>query len=176
MKITETLELDERRRWRSWLKQHHAKKQEIWLVRSGKAFSYLDSIEEALCFGWVDGIAKKREGGDLAQRFTPRKRNSHWTELNKERARKLIARKAMTKAGLAVLPDLSRRFSIPKDVLKALQEDPETFQNFQAFPDVYKRIRISYIEEVRRNKDVFEARLNNFLKKTKQNKKFGTTE
>jgi uncharacterized protein YdeI (YjbR/CyaY-like superfamily) len=182
MKITQTLELASRQEWRGWLGQHHDSKKEIWLIRNTKEFSYLDSVEEALCFGWIDGIAKKTTANKandarLAQRFTPRKKKSHWTELNKERARKLIARKQMTKAGYAVLPNLSlKAFSIPKDILDMLQNDAEAWKNFQAFPDVYKRIRVGYIEEMRKDKGVFETRLNNFLKKTKQNKMFGTLE
>jgi hypothetical protein len=83
----------------------------------------------------------------------------------------------MTEAGYAVLPDLSlEAFSIPKDILEVLQSDAKTRKNFQAFPDVYKRIRVGYIEEMRKNKSEFEKRLNNFLKKTKQNKMFGTLE
>lgn len=83
----------------------------------------------------------------------------------------------MTKAGYAVLPDLSlESFSIPKDILKRLQQDPEIWQNFQAFPELYKRIRIGYVEEMRQNSSVFESRLCNLLKKTKQNKMFGTLE
>jgi uncharacterized protein YdeI (YjbR/CyaY-like superfamily) len=177
MKITETLELATRKVWRSWLEQHHDSKKEIWLVRTDKTFNYLDSVEEALCFGWIDGIAKKLDESRLAQRFTPRKKKSHWTELNKERARKLIARKQMTEAGYTVLPDLSlEAFSIPEDILEVLQSDAETWKNFQAFPDVYKRIRVGYIEEMRKDKKTFETRLSNFLKKTKQNKTFGTLE
>jgi uncharacterized protein YdeI (YjbR/CyaY-like superfamily) len=174
MKVTETLELATRKAWRSWLGQHHNSKKEIWLIRSNKDFSYLDSVEEALCFGWIDGIAKKLDESRLAQRFTPRKKKSHWTELNKERARKLIARKQMTEAGRAVLPDLRlESFKIAEDILDALRSDTE---NFQAFPDLYKRIRVGYIEEMRKDKSVFGTRLNNFLKKTKQNKMFGTLE
>jgi uncharacterized protein YdeI (YjbR/CyaY-like superfamily) len=176
MKITQILELDTRGSWRAWLNNNHATIREIWLIRTDAAFTYRDSVEEALCFGWIDGIAKKTDSR-LAQRFTPRRKKSHWTELNKERARKLIACKQMTKAGYAVLPDLSlESFSIPKDILKRLQQDPEIWQNFQAFPELYKRIRIGYIEEMRQNSSVFESRLYNLLKKTKQNKMFGTLE
>ncbi len=177
MNITQTLELTTRKAWRAWLKQHYDSEKEIWLVRIDKEFSYLDSVEEALCFGWIDGIAKKTDEASLAQRFTPRKKKSHWTELNKERARKLITSKQMTKSGHAVLPDLSlESFNIAKDIQEALQSDAEIWKNFQAFPDLYKRIRVGYIEEMRKNPSVFESRLENFLKKTKQNKMFGTLE
>ena len=103
--------------------------------------------------------------------------NYYWTELNKERAKRLIQNGKMTEAGLKVLPDLSpNSFQIPKDILEALQNDVQTWNNFQRFPDVYKRIRIGYIEEVRKQPSVFQKRLANFLKKTHENKMFGTIE
>jgi uncharacterized protein YdeI (YjbR/CyaY-like superfamily) len=83
----------------------------------------------------------------------------------------------MTEAGLNVLPDLSpHSFQIPKDILEALQAEAQIWNNFQHFPDVYKRIRIGYIEEVRKQPGVFQKRLENFLKKTRENKMFGIIE
>lgn len=177
MPITETVMPLSRQEWRGWLDRYHADKKEIWLVtrKAEPALSYLDSVEEALCFGWIDGIGKGMDEEHSAQRFTPRRSKSHWTELNKERARRLISAGLMTPAGLSVLPDLSlEAFSIAPDILEALQADPETWQNFQGFPGVYQRIRIGYIEEMRHQPDNFQKRLNNFLQKTKQNKQFGT--
>jgi uncharacterized protein YdeI (YjbR/CyaY-like superfamily) len=134
-------------------------------------------VEEALCFGWIDGIAKKLDEERLAQRFTPRRPKSHWTELNKERARRLIAAGLMTEAGRAVLPDLDiAAFRIPADILAALQADPQVWANFQQFPGVYQRIRISYIDEVRKQPQVFAQRLENFIRKTRQGVQFGTME
>lgn len=182
MQITETLYVTERAQWRQWLAENHKTASEIWLISysttSGKgSVPYLAAVEEALCFGWIDGIAKKMDAERRAQRFTPRRVNSHWTELNKERARRLIASGLMTEAGLAILPDLSlEAFQIPGDILAAIQADPQTWQNFQQLPALYQRIRIGYIEEVRRQPDVFQKRLDNFLKKTRQNKMFGTLE
>jgi hypothetical protein len=178
MKVTETLELHRRVQWRGWLAENHTTAKEIWLVfhKEKTKFTYLDSVEEALCFGWIDGIAKKLDKARLAQRFTPRRKKSHWTELNKERARRLIARGLMTEAGYAVLPDLTINFRLASDIKEALMADKETWQNFQKFPDLYQRIRIGFIEEMRGNPDLFQTRLNNFLKKTKQNKMFGKME
>jgi uncharacterized protein YdeI (YjbR/CyaY-like superfamily) len=182
MNITETFYAPDRDTWRAWLEQYHAEKQEIWLVsykaNAGQpSVSYLDSVLEALCFGWIDGIAKNMDADRSAQRFTPRRKNSSWTELNKERARRLIAAGRMTDAGRAVLPDLDvKAFQIAPDILAALQADGETWANFQTFSDVYQRIRIGYIEEQRTNKAEFDKRLENFLKKTKQNKQFGGVE
>jgi uncharacterized protein YdeI (YjbR/CyaY-like superfamily) len=180
MEITETLYVADRDAWREWLTEHHATKKEIWLLFPSKTtdkprISYLDAVEEALCFGWVDGIAKKQDEDFTAQRFTPRRPKSHWTELNKERVRRLIAAGKMTDAGYAVLPDMSpESFQIAEDILAALQEDETVWKNFEAFPDLYKRIRISYIEETRKQPNVFQTRLANFIQKTRANKQFGT--
>ncbi|MEX1018315.1 MAG: YdeI/OmpD-associated family protein [Litorilinea sp.] len=179
VEITQTLHVTDRVAWRQWLMDNHKAAREIWLV-SYKAItkkpriSYLDSVEEALCFGWIDGIAKSLDAESTAQRFTPRRPNSHWTELNKERARRLIAQGLMTEAGFAALPDLSlEAFSIPPDILEALQADSQIWANFQAFPPLYQRIRISYINEQRRNPTEFDKRLHSFLKRTRENKMFG---
>ena len=182
MDITQTLYVADRWQWRAWLAENHVTAKEIWLITyartSGKpSVPYLDAVEEALCFGWIDGIAKKMDAERTAQRFTPRRPKSNWTELNKERARRLIAAGLMTEAGRAKLPDLTLRpIEIAPDILEALQADGETWENFERFPDLYKRIRIAFIEEQRRNPQVFKQRLDDFLKKTRQNKMFGVME
>lgn len=138
--------------------------------------SYLEAVEEALCFGWIDGIAKRIDPTCVAQRFTPRRKRSHWTELNRVRARRLIGEGRMTEAGRAVLPDLTlKALRIAPDILTALQAEPETWAHFEALPETYKRIRIGYIEEMRRNPKVFQSRLQNFVTKTRHNKQFGVT-
>ena len=184
--ITETVHCTERAQWRRWLHENHHTAKEIWLVSYAPAYAratgkpyipYIETVEEGLCFGWVDGIGKKLDTQRNAQRFTPRRLKSHWTELNKERVRRLIAAGLMTSAGLEVLPDMSpEAFSIANDILSELQADPLVWQNFQQFPDLYQRIRISYIEEQRRKPDEFRRRLDTFITKTRQNKLFGTLE
>lgn len=180
MQITKMLYVTNRREWRKWLSKHHATEPEIWLVYfrkdSGKPrIPYNDAVEEALCFGWIDGIAKTIDDESSAQRFTPRKPRSNWSELNKERARRLIESGKMTAAGLAKLRGvLEDAFEIPADIIEALQADKQTWENFQRFPESYKRIRIGYIEEVRKRPEYFKKRLAYLLKMTAQNKKFGT--
>ena len=182
MPITETFYAPDRASWRAWLEQHHQQKDEIWLVSYVKSsgqpnVDYLHAVEEALCFGWIDGIAKKMDDERNVQRYTPRRKNSNWTELNKHRARRLIAAGLMTDAGVAKLPDLTLYpLELAPDVLAALQADPQTWANFQAFPDIYQRIRITYIEEQRVLPDEFSKRLEKFVAKTKQNKMYGDWE
>lgn len=172
----------DRAAWRAWLAEHHRTTAAIWLITyrsptTRPSVPYLHAVEEALCFGWIDGIAKGLDAERSAQRFTPRRARSHWTELNKERARRLIAAGLMTDAGRAVLPDLDvAAFRIADDILAALQADLEAWGQFQQFPALYQRIRIGYIEEMRRQPAVFHQRLNHFLRKTRQGTMFGTLE
>jgi uncharacterized protein YdeI (YjbR/CyaY-like superfamily) len=180
MDITDTFYALDRAAWRAWLQHNHATTREIWLilVRTSStvpSVEYVEAVEEALCFGWIDGIAKSLDDERRAQRFTPRKPKGNWTELNKERARRLIDAGLMTEAGYAVLPDLSQEsFQVAPDILAALQADPVVWANFQAFPDLYQRVRIGNIEEQRkRNRAEFDRRLAAFIEKTRQNKQFG---
>jgi uncharacterized protein YdeI (YjbR/CyaY-like superfamily) len=110
MEIGETLYVTSREEFRKWLKANHRSKKEIWLVRYKKAtkkpsIAYVDSVEEAICFGWIDGLEKSMDAERYATRFTPRRPRSNWTATNKERARRLIAEGKMTEAGLASLPE-----------------------------------------------------------------------
>ena len=180
MEITKTLYITKRSEWRRWLERNHSRETEIWLVYyrkdSGKLrLAYNDAVEEALCFGWIDGIEKRFKETATAQRFTPRKAKSNWSELNKARARQMIERGLMTQAGFAKLGNaLETAFEIPGDILKALKADARTWENFLNFSETYRRIRIGYIEDARKRPADFQKRLANFLKMTGENKKFGT--
>jgi uncharacterized protein YdeI (YjbR/CyaY-like superfamily) len=110
---------------------------------------------------------------ERAQRFSPRKQRSNWTELNKERARRLIRLGLMTEAGWATLPDLTIEFAVADDIVAALKAVPDAWSNFLAFPDLYRRVRIGYVEEVRKNRSEFERRLNNLVQKSAANQMFG---
>lgn len=177
MEIRATIRVSSRADWRSWLAANHATETEIWIVSVENAeqpsMTYLDSVEEAICFGWIDGIAKRISETEKAQRFTPRRARSNWTELNKERARRLIRLGLMTDAGTRTLPDLSTKFEIASDILAAIKHDQEAWQFFSELPDLYIRVRIGYIEEVRKQPDEFHRRLQNFVSKTHNRKMFG---
>ena len=109
MDITTLLETDDRKALRRWLMRHHQKEREVWVATyRGKlpmtgALPYVEVVEEALCFGWIDSTCKRLPDGRLAQRLSPRKKNSHWTERNRERCRELEQRGLMTEAGRMVL-------------------------------------------------------------------------
>lgn len=95
-----------RAEWRAWLSANHASKDGIWLVTYKKAAGkphvpYSDIIEEALCFGWIDGLAKSLDEKRTMLLLTPRRPKSIWSQPNKERVARLIANKLMRPAGLA---------------------------------------------------------------------------
>ena len=194
MEIGKTLYVKDRDKWRRWLEKNHAKASEIWLIyyikSSGKPrVSYNDAIEEALCFGWIDSIAKPIHEISWAQRFTPRRKGSKLSELNKERVRRLIKAKKMTVAGLEKIkhelhPDslkpnwkpIVKKYILAKDILDELRKDPVVWKNFQKFPKSYKKIRIAWIDGSRKRPEVFKTRLNYFIKMTAKNKRYGMLE
>lgn len=184
MKLGTLLYARDRKTWRAWLTKHHASAKEIWLVyprkRSGKTrIPYSDAVEEALCFGWIDSTTKPIDDTKYAQRFTPRRDTTNWSQHNIERMVRLIQQKKMTPTGLAAYRyhlSLAKatRITIARDILDALKKDPETWKHFRAFPASYRRIRIANIEYYRSHgKESFMKRLNHFLKKTKANKRVG---
>ncbi len=180
MEISKTLGVKDREEWRAWLEEHHASEAEVWLVYykkgSGKGrIPYNDAVEEALCFGWIDSTNKDMGDGErMVQRFTPRRGKSGWSPMNKERARRLIAEGRMTQAGLDALGDaLEGEFTVAEDILARLKEDEGVWENYEGFPESYKRIRVGWIEGARNRPEEFEKRLRYFLKMTGKGKRFG---
>lgn len=182
MKLGKTFYAANRKAWRAWLSKNHAKTKEIWLIyykkSSGKPrIPYNDAVDEALCFGWIDSTVKKVDDERFAQRFTPRQPNSKLSQLNRERIRRLIKEKKMTKAGLAAVSHAFKEdeeFVFPKEILAAIKKDKEAWNNFQELPESYKRIRVAYIgSRLDRNEKEFEKRLRHFIKMTAQGKRFG---
>jgi uncharacterized protein YdeI (YjbR/CyaY-like superfamily) len=185
MKVGKMLYVTKRNEWHLWLSKNHNKEKEIWLIyykkNSGKArISYNDAVDEALCFGWIDSTVKSIDNEKYAQRFTPRRKGSILSQMNKERVRKLILEKRMTKFGLNAIAhafdlktDIPNDFVIEQDLLIAIKNNKEAWINFQNLPESYKRIRIAYIGHRKENKKEFEKRLNYFIKMTAKNKLFG---
>jgi uncharacterized protein YdeI (YjbR/CyaY-like superfamily) len=181
MKLGETLYVTQRKAWRSWLAENHDRKKEIWLVYYRKSsgqprISYNDAVEEALCYGWIDSNQKHIDQERFAQRFSPRRPTSKLSQMNKERIRKLMMKKKMTRAGLAAIGNhtLKEKFKIPIDILVALKKDKKIWRTFQDFPESYKRIRVAFIESRKRQgKEQYQKALQHFLKMTAKNERFG---
>ncbi len=185
MEITEVFYPHTRQDWRNWLETNSATKTEIWLRSFRKAtgkpsISYDDMVEECLCFGWIDGTVKKYCEESRVQRITPRRKKTFLSELNRQRVWKLQKLGLMTPAGIAPIeaqigsPD--EPLVIPDWILEQLKADPQVWQNFEAFPHFYKRLKIGWIHDMLGDSRHPEAqkRLDYLIKMTAQGKRYGT--
>ena len=179
MKVGRTLYVKNRAEWRRWLRANHKTATEIWLIyykkESGKLrIPYNDAVDEALCYGWIDNLLKPIDAKKYAQRYSPRRKTSRLSEMNRERVRRLVKSGRMTKHGLAAIEHTGKGSAkLPADILARLKADAAIWRNFQRFPASYKRIRVGWIDAARHRREIFEYRLRYFLKMTKQNKRFG---
>ena len=109
MEVTNLLSFSERKQLREWFEQNHLSEKCCWVAcNRSKApkpetLPYIEIVEEALCFGWIDSTLKKLPDGRLAQRLSPRRKGSHWTELNRQRCQDPERRGLMTDAGRKAL-------------------------------------------------------------------------
>ncbi len=180
MEIGNLLDISTRKQFRDWLSINASTATECWIyVKKGKTtadgiIQYLDAVEEALCFGWIDSTCKLSDG-KVVQRFSPRKKDSNWTELNKERCRRLIRLGLMTSFGLAVLPKLDEEFSISPEVTAAFRANKKAWDNFSAFHPLYQRVRIDKIhnEKNRGRVENFYKRLQKLIEASEKGKMIG---
>ena len=180
MEIKETFYASTREEWRSWLAANHDKKPEIWLINylkiTGKpSLPYNTAVEEALCFGWIDSIRKKVDDESSAQRYSPRRPGSGYSQTNKERLARLIKAGKVIPSVLSTLnKDVDpEAFVIPPDILQALQSNPEAWSFFQGTSPAYQRIRAAYVDSARDRPEEFKKRLKNLITKTERGKQFG---
>ncbi len=166
----------DRKEWRNWLKSNFEIKDDIWLEyplkKTGKErILYNDAVEEALCFAWIDSTVKSLNAETTIQRFSKRRKNSSFSQSNKERLKWLYDKKLIHPTlNRDVEKIIQEKFLFPKDLLEKLKSDKTVWNNYQSFSEPYKRIRIAYINNARKHPDEFEKRLNNFIYKTKENK------
>lgn len=167
------LEIKTREELRRWYEANHANVREFWLpITKGKeeaedVVSYLDAVEEALCFGWIDCTIKYVDGQKL-QRFTPRRKGGYWTQLNRERCRRLESLGLMAEAGRAAMPP--DNFKMDKRVRTAFKKNPEAWEFFQSTPKLYQRVRL---DSVQRHEELFESRLKRLIEQCAKRKMFG---
>jgi uncharacterized protein YdeI (YjbR/CyaY-like superfamily) len=154
-----TLYVKDRRQWHTWLAKNGACAQEIWLIYPKKHSSevcipYDHAVEEALCFGWIDGMTGKLDADRYVQRFTPRRPTSRWSPINRERARKLIAARKMTAAGLeAFRPERKSEAhptELPENLETAFRRQVKAWKNFQQFPPSYRRMTIAWVASAKK--------------------------
>lgn len=154
--------------WRDWLHKNHDREPEgVWLIffkkDTGKAsVDYNAAVEEALCYGWIDSIIKKLDDEKYARKFTPRKHDSKWSELNKKRVEKLIKQNRMAAPGLAKVeaakqgglwhkPDRPQiSLELPPEFKQALAQNPQARKFFDDLAPSYKKQYIAWIAVAKR--------------------------
>jgi uncharacterized protein YdeI (YjbR/CyaY-like superfamily) len=174
-----------REQWRAWLAEHHATVTEVWLVgykkHTGKPrVPYDEAVEEALCFGWIDSILRRLDGERFAQKYTPRRAKSHWTELNLRRAERLVAEGRMTPAGLEKLEAAVRRQEprwetsdpLPPIFEEALRTNEAARQSFLRLGPSYRRDYVRWVTEAKRE-ETRQRRLQLAVQKLERNEKPG---
>ena len=166
----------DRKKWREWLADNFMTKQEIWFVfptkESGEeSLSYNDAVEEALCFGWIDGRAGTLDERHGLRRFTPRRKGSGYSQPNIERLIWLDGQGLIHPTVRPTVEEIiNKPFVFPQDILETLRRDETVWKNYSAFTEPYKRIRVAYIDAARKRPEEFEKRLRSFIQKTKENK------
>ncbi len=179
MEYKNILQVNCRIAFRNWLIKYSASEKECWVfVKKGKPidnlyFWYVDAVEEALCFGWIDSTNSIINGKRM-QRFTPRRKNSKWTELNKERVRRLEKLGMMTDRGRVVLPDIGiESFKIDQDIEFSLKQTG-VWLKFKSFPSLYQRVKAYNIAFYKnRNLKIYNRMLNHLIEETRNGRMFG---
>ena len=175
--------------WRAWLVENHACEQEVWLVyykkHTGKAsVSYIDSVREALCFGWIDGIKKRIDDETYAHRFTPRKANSRWSPQNISLAKQEIERGQMTRAGLAAFKQRvgydeaqlaaikAKQIAVSDEIENALRANRKAWDNFNRLAPGYRKQYVAWLQTAKRP-ETREKRLAEAIGLLEKNQKLG---
>ncbi len=179
MTYSNILQIKTRKEFREWLQENSATEKECWIaLKRGKPdeqeiLYYLDAVEEALCFGWIDSTIRMIDNVAM-QRFSPRRKNSPWTELNKERVRRLEKLGLMTDAGRAVLPEMeNKNFNIDTDIEKALKQ-ARVWSKFKTFHPLYQRIRAYNIAFSKtRYPESYKRALAHLIEETRKGKMYG---
>lgn len=179
----------DRKTWRAWLARHHASETEAWLVyykkHTGKpSVGYLDSVREALCFGWIDGLKKRVDDETYAHRFTPRKPRSKWSPQNIRLATELTELGLMTEAGLSAFEQRrvydeetldmiqAQAITLSEETEKVLRANRKAWENFERLTPGYRKQYVAWLQTAKRP-ETRKKRLEEATRLLEQNRKLG---
>ncbi len=166
--------------WRRWLSKYQAEPDGVWLLLAKKgttdptSLTYDQALEEALCHGWIDGQAGRRDDATYKQRFTPRRRRSAWSKRNTDKAERLLAEGRMHPAGIAEMErakadgrweaayDGSAEIEVPPELVAALAAEPKAQAMFKAL-NSQNRYAILYRLTTAKRADTRTRRLEQFV-------------
>ena len=175
--------------WRKWLEMNHTQDKGIWVVMQkvkspNVGMKYDEALDEALCFGWIDGKMKRLDDHEFKQWFSPRRRNSPWSKRNRDKVEKLIDEGHMMPSGLAEVEKAkengrweaaysSKRLPImSEEMLEALKSSKVAYENFIAFPDSARLMYIHWVNDAKRA-ETKTRRIGRVVERAAQNKKPG---
>jgi len=181
---------ENRTEWREWLRRSHDRKSEIWLLIFKKCAGnvgvpYEEAVEEAICFGWIDGKLRRIDDKCHAIRFTPRRKGCIWSESNRRRAEKMIRERKMTKPGLERIAEAKKggQWSaayaprtvppIPEDLKSALRSNITASRNFGAFANSYKSAYVHWVLDAKKE-ETRARRIREVVARAAANKRPGT--
>jgi uncharacterized protein YdeI (YjbR/CyaY-like superfamily) len=186
MQITNPKHFKNRNKFRKWLEKNHSKQTELWILfykvhTNIKCVRYAEAVEEALCFGWIDGIVKRIDDEKHARRFSPRKPKSIWSKINKDRAKRMIEQNKMTDAGLAKINEAKKSgwwqnaytssrgdHEMSDEMRTVLISDKEAWTNFQNFGKSYQNTYIFWVNYAKRE-ETKQKRMQIVLERAKKN-------
>jgi uncharacterized protein YdeI (YjbR/CyaY-like superfamily) len=189
MSRSEGLEFRDRVGWRSWLEENHSAEDGVWVIIHKKGskeegLRYEEAVDEAVCFGWIDGGMRGLDRERFRLWFSPRKRGSVWSLLNRERAERLMEAGLMAEAGLRAVEDAKESGmwdaaytsrvepEVPEDLMEALMENEEALRNFKGFSNSAKLMYVHWIESAKRE-ETRVRRITEVVRKAARNIKPG---
>ncbi|CAN5391346.1 YdeI/OmpD-associated family protein [soil metagenome] len=161
--------------WRKWLQKNSEEKDSVWLIiykkQSGiKSVYYPEAVDEALCFGWIDSKANRRDADSYYQYFSKRNAKSKWSNLNKTKVKMLIKEKRMQPQGMKMIEiaketgtwtalDKVEKIYLPKELADQFKKDRIAFEYWKKFPPSAKKAILQWIDNARKP----ETRMNRIL-------------
>jgi uncharacterized protein YdeI (YjbR/CyaY-like superfamily) len=175
--------------WRDWLRNNHAAMSEVWLVffkknSSRTNLSYNDAVEEALCFGWIDGVKRSIDEDRYMHRFSPRKPESKWSPSNKARVRRMRDAGLMTAAGEQAVQQARENgswdrpvappgpFPMPPEFEARLKQNKKARSFFESLSPSYRRQYVDWIASAKRD-DTRKRRIDEAIGLLSDGKKLG---
>ncbi len=185
-----TVELSTRGEWRAWLAANHDEESEVWLVYHKKhtgtpSIEYGASVEEALCYGWIDSILRRLDDRRYARKFTPRRDGSVWSPSNKERVARMLEQGLMTEHGQAKVDAGKRsgrwdaspgppklKLEMSAEFAAALNGNAAAAATFEQLAPTYRKQFLAWIEVAKRP-ETKRKRIRESIRLLEQGKKLG---
>jgi uncharacterized protein YdeI (YjbR/CyaY-like superfamily) len=190
VKREEATAFKDQAQWHVWLTRNHDSRDELWLLIYKKAaddigIRYEEAVEEAICFGWIDGKLRRIDDRCHAIRFTPRRPGGIWSENNRRRAESMIKEGRVQKSGLLQIEEAKRNGQwaaayapktvppMPPDLKSALRANTKASRNFASFANSYKSAYIHWVMDAKKQ-ETRAKRIGVVVARAEANKRPGT--